>query len=166
MEIKHYEKNTKKHSDKQLEQLGKIIKEIGWRQPILVNQKGVIVTGHGRFMTYQKYGEKLKLKEPWVMDDKGKTIMGAPDPHPLTKDQEKAYRIADNKVNESDWNMDLVISELKGLDMDLVSIAGFDLSKISDEFADLGKLNKEVNFETVEGGLEHTCPKCRFKFSD
>lgn len=166
MEIKPYEKNTKKHTDKQLEQLAKIVQEVGWRQPILVNQKGVIITGHGRYLMWEKYGEKMKLKAPWIMTDKGQVVSGEPEAKPLTKDQEKAYRIADNKVNESDWDMDLVIDELKGLDMDMVSLAGFDLSKISDEFAELGKQNKEVNFDTVEGGLDHTCPKCKFKFSD
>jgi len=44
----------------------------------------------------------------------------------LTNEEVRALRIADNKLNESDWDMDLVIGDLKQLDSDLVDITGFD----------------------------------------
>jgi hypothetical protein len=80
---------------------------------VIVNQEGVIVVGHGRYATWQKY--KDELKPIWVMDDMGNTLHGAPETTPLTKEQETAYRLADNKLNESEWDMSLVIEELKGL---------------------------------------------------
>lgn len=112
--IKPYPKNPKEHPEKHLRQLRDIVAEVGWRQPVLVNQEGVIVAGHGRFATWQKY-ENL-LKPIWVINDSGNTIHGEAETTPLTEDQEKAYRLADNKLNESPWKMELVIGELKDLD--------------------------------------------------
>lgn len=120
-EIKPYEKNAKKHPKKQIDALAKIVKEVGWRQPVLVNKDGVIVVGHGRYETW-KQNEK-DLKPIWVIDDSGKTIQGEPESKPMTKTQEMAYRLADNKLNESDFDMELVTEELKELD-----IAGFDIT--------------------------------------
>ena len=123
MNIQPYSKNAKKHPQKQIDQLAAIVREVGWRQPILVNQQGVIVAGHGRWETYQ---QNQDLKEPWVIDDKGQTIMGEAQTTPLTEQQEKAYRLADNKLAESDVDMGLVVEELKELE-ELAPLTGFDL---------------------------------------
>jgi site-specific DNA-methyltransferase (adenine-specific) len=82
----------------------------------------VIVIGHGRFATWQKYISELK--PIWIMDDMGKTVHGGPETTPLTPEQEMAYRIADNKLNESDWLMGLVKEELLDLHQ-----KGFDITK-------------------------------------
>ena len=47
--IKPYEKNAKKHPKKQVEQVAKSIKEFGFNQPIVIDKKGVIIVGHGRY---------------------------------------------------------------------------------------------------------------------
>lgn len=126
MQIKPYEKNAKKHTDSQLKALAAIVKEVGWRQPVLVNQEGIIVAGHGRYLTWTEYGVEYSLKPVWVMDDKGKTVHGEPETKPLTKEQEKAYRLADNKLNESEWDKVLVLEELKGLSDPMFLLTGFD----------------------------------------
>jgi DNA modification methylase len=123
MVITPYSKNAKKHPQKQIDQLAAIVKEVGWRQPILVNQQGVIVAGHGRWETYQ---QNKDLKEPWVIDDKGQTIMGEAETTPLTEQQEKAYRLADNKLAETDVDMGLVLEELKELE-ELAPLTGYDM---------------------------------------
>ena len=120
-DIKPYKNNAKEHPVEQLTKLAAIVKEVGWRQPVIVNQQGVIVVGHGRFATWEKY--KDELKPIWVMDDIGKTVFGGPETAPLTEAQETAYRLADNKLNESDWIMGLVITDLK-----VLQIAGFDIT--------------------------------------
>lgn len=94
--IKPYEKNAKIHTDKQLELLAKIVAEIGWRQSVEVNQEGVIVVGHGRYLAWQKFKDKYNLPDVWVIDDTGKTIMGKHDERPLTEQQERMWRLADN----------------------------------------------------------------------
>jgi len=60
-DIKPYPKNAKKHDKKQLELLAKIVTEVGWRQNTEVNQDGVIVAGHGRYLCWQEYKDKLNL---------------------------------------------------------------------------------------------------------
>lgn len=150
MQIKPYSKNAKRHSKSQVEAIARSIKEFGFNQPIVVDKKGVIIVGHGRYEAAKHLG--LKEKEiPVVVAD-------------LSAKQAAAYRLADNKLNESDWDMQLVLDELKGLDIEMVEITGFDLSKITDEFADFSDMNKEINIGDTESTLVHKCPKCGFKF--
>jgi DNA modification methylase len=121
--IRPYPKNAKKHPQKQIDQLAAIVREVGWRQPILVNQQGVIVAGHGRWEVYQQNND---LPEAWVIDDAGNTILGAPASTPLTEEQERAYRLADNKLAETDVDMGLVLEELKELEA-LAPLTGYDM---------------------------------------
>jgi len=110
-EITPYNKNAKKHSKKQIQQVANSIKEFGFNQPIVIDKKGVIIVGHGRY----EASKLLGLTEVPILEVD------------LTEKQAKAYRLADNKLNESDWEMDLVIEELKELDdTDLVELTGFD----------------------------------------
>lgn len=105
-----YEKNQKKHPAKHIEQVAKSIKEFGFNQPIVVDKQGVIIVGHGRY----EAAKALKLPTvPCLEVD-------------LTDEQAKAYRLADNKLNESDWDMGLVIEELKGLSPEMLDLTGFD----------------------------------------
>lgn len=113
MKIIPYPKNAKKHPDTQLKQIANSLKEFGWQQPIVVDKKGVIIVGHGRWMAYQKYPEGITEPDIKIAN--------------LTEKQAKAYRLADNKLNESDWDMELVIEELKALeDEALVALTGFE----------------------------------------
>jgi DNA modification methylase len=108
--IKPYDKNAKKHPDKQIRQIANSIKEFGFNQPIVLDNKGVIIVGHGRYEAAKQMG----LEEvPTIEVD-------------LTEEQAKAYRLADNKLNESDWEMDKVIDELKGMSDEMVDLTGFD----------------------------------------
>jgi site-specific DNA-methyltransferase (adenine-specific) len=81
-------------------------------------------------MAYEKYGQKYSLKEPWVIDENGKTISGEPEQRKLTEAEEKAYRLADNQINALSGNDNsLVIEELKEIDLDntgLVELTGYD----------------------------------------
>lgn len=112
MEIQPYQKNAKKHPKKQVEQVAASIKEFGMNQPIVVDKQGVIIVGHGRYEALKLLGMPIKDEYIKVAD--------------LTEDQAKAYRLADNKLNESEWDMNLVLEDLKDLDDDLVELTGFD----------------------------------------
>lgn len=112
MEIKPYSKNAKKHPKKQIEQVANSIKEFGMNQPIVVDKQGVIIVGHGRYEALKSLGWELKPEWVKVVD--------------LTKEQANAYRLADNKLNESDWDMSLVIEELKGLSPEMIDLTGFE----------------------------------------
>lgn len=112
MEIKPYSKNAKKHPKKQIEQVANSIKEFGMNQPIVVDKQGVIIVGHGRYEALKHLGWEVKPEWVKVVD--------------LTEEQANAYRLADNKLNESDWDMVLVIEELKGLSPEMLDITGFE----------------------------------------
>jgi len=114
-EVKPYEKNAKKHPNKQLLQIAKSIKEFGWQQPIVVDKEGIIIVGHGRWFAFEKYGKELKMDEPRVEVADN-----------LTEEQVNAYRLADNKLNESDWDMGLAIDELRELSPEMFDLTGFD----------------------------------------
>ena len=111
-QIKPYTKNAKKHPRKQIEQIANSIKEFGFNQPIVIDEDSVVIIGHARLEAAKELGME---KVPVLKID-------------LDKTKAKAYRLADNKLNESDWDMNLVIEELKelnseGFDIDLT---GFD----------------------------------------
>lgn len=111
MEIKPYPKNAKKHPKKQIEQVANSIKEFGMNQPIVVDKQGVIIVGHGRYEALKSLGWDIKPEYIRVVD--------------LTEEQAKSYRLADNKLNESEWDMNLVIEELKGLSDTMLDLTGF-----------------------------------------
>lgn len=108
--IHPYEKNAKKHPKDQIEKIANSIKEFGFNQPIVVDKLGIIIVGHGR------YEAALSLK----MDEVPVLVADLPE------DKAKAYRLADNKLNESDWDMELVIGELSSLSSELLQLTGFD----------------------------------------
>ena len=88
-ELLPYERNQKDHSDAQVEQIAVSLRRFGWRQPIVVDGRGVIVIGHGRWLAAKKLG----LETVPVVD--------AAD---LSADEIRELRIMDNRLNESPWN--------------------------------------------------------------
>ena len=99
-DIRPYEKNAKKHPEKQVKQIANSIQEFGFNQPIVVDKEGVIIVGHGRYEAASLLGLS---SVPVITVD-------------LSEEKARAYRLADNKLNESDWDNALVIAELKELD--------------------------------------------------
>jgi DNA modification methylase len=111
--IKPYPKNAKKHPQKQVQQVAASIKRFGFVQPIVIDKHNEVVIGHCRL----EAAKLLGLTEvPTISVDK------------LTADEVKALRLADNKLNESDWNMELAIEDLMDLgpDKELFDLTGFD----------------------------------------
>lgn len=105
--LKPYKKNAKKHDKKQVDNVAESIKQFGFVQPVVVDKNNNIIIGHCRL----EAAKKLNLEEvPCVMVDD------------LTDEQVKKLRLLDNKLNESDWDIDLIAEEIVDLDFD-----GFDL---------------------------------------
>lgn len=128
-ELKPYKKNAKKHPKEQVEQIANSIKEFGFTQPVLIDRNNCVVAGHGRILGAKKAG--LKEVPTLCLDD-------------LTEEQIKTYRLADNKLNESDWDFNLLDEELGMLSDDVdMSMFGFDVG-LSEETE---KKNKKVEFE-------------------
>lgn len=55
-EIKPYEHNAKKHPQHQVDQIAASIQEFGNNDPIAVDEHGVIIEGHGRYLALQQLG--------------------------------------------------------------------------------------------------------------
>ena len=102
-ELTPYGLNAKKHDDKQVDNVANSIKRFGWQQPIVIDENGVVVIGHCRLMA----AKKLKMKEVPVTVASG-----------LTEDEIKELRIADNKTNESPWDLNLLAEDIEGLDFE------------------------------------------------
>jgi ParB-like chromosome segregation protein Spo0J len=118
-ELIPYARNARTHSDEQVAQIAASIKEWGWTTPVLVDEDGGIIAGHGRIMAARKLG----LVDVPVMVAKG-----------WSEAQKRAYVLADNQLAvNAGWNAELLSTELKGL-----GELGFDLGLLG--FADLDAL--------------------------
>lgn len=111
--------NNPRHNEEAVSLVAASIAEFGFKNPIILDSKNVIVAGHTRFAAAKKLG--LKEVPCIVADD-------------LTEQQIKAFRLADNKVAEAaTWDMDLLKIELDGItDIDM-SDFGFDLDSLEEE---------------------------------
>lgn len=119
-EVKPYQNNPKKHSEKQITQIINSIKEFKFNNPILIDENNVLIAGHGRLLA----SKHLQIKG----------IPAIRLTH-LTESQKKAYRIADNKLTENGaWDTDLLkieFEEIQKLNLDLnLDITGFDNQEI------------------------------------
>lgn len=118
--LRAYERNARTHSDKQLALIVQSIEAFGFTNPIIAEEDGTIIAGHGRWQAALKLGMA--------------TVPVLRSRH-LTPAKVKAYRIADNKLAElSGWDMDMLkldLGELNAMDLD------FDLPTIGFEHAEI-----------------------------
>lgn len=150
-ELVPYANNARTHSEEQVAQIAASINEWGWTVPVLVDEVGMIIAGHGRILAAQKLG----IEEVPAMVAEG-----------WTDAQKKAYVIADNQLALlADWDDELLRVELQSLDemefdLNLVGldVAALDASRPSERDA-------PDAFPDVDGfDLPHKCPKCGFEF--
>lgn len=130
-ELKPYKKNAKKHSKEQVEQIANSIKEFGFTQPVIIDKHNSVVAGHGRILGAKKAG--LKQVPTVCLED-------------LTEEQIKAYRLVDNKLNESEWDYSLLDEELENLTEDIdMDLFGFEMDEQQEK-----ETKKKVEFEIKE----------------
>ena len=111
-----YARNARTHSDAQVAQIAASIREWGWTTPVLVDEAGGIIAGHGRVMAARTLG----IADVPVMVARG-----------WSDAQKKAYVLADNKLAlNAGWDEALLRVELEDLKFE-----GFDLGLTG--FADL-----------------------------
>jgi DNA modification methylase len=114
-----YARNARTHSNEQVAQIAASIREWGWTVPILVDERGEIIAGHGRVLAAQRLGlvdVPCMVAEGW------------------TEAQRRAYVLADNKLTlNGGWNDELLkveLEELQGFDFDL-GLTGFGEDEIA-----------------------------------
>lgn len=126
-----YENNPRRN-DKAVGAVVASIKKFGFTNPIIINADNVILAGHTRLKALKEKGatecEVIKLTH-------------------LTEEEEKAFRIADNRTADfSKWDGDLLDAEMEEIDADDWELFGF-------KFRDI----------KPEKGM-CTCPKCGKEF--
>lgn len=135
-----YERNPRKN-DAAVDDLAESIRQVGYRQRIVVDENNVILAGHTRLKALQKLG----WKEAEVQRELD-----------MTEEQKRKYRLLDNKVAEkSGWDFELLDWELEDLDFEGYDFgfAGYD-----DIFADVNDID-EKNYEAPQK-TELICPAC------
>jgi DNA modification methylase len=120
-----YARNARTHSDAQVAQIAGAIREWGWTTPILVDEGGGIIAGHGRVLAAQKLG----LDEVPAMVARG-----------WSEAQKRAYILTDNKLAlNAGWDDALLrveLSDLRGMGADL-SLIGFGADELAELMADV-----------------------------
>ena len=99
--IKPYKKNAKKHTETQIANVAESIRQFGWAQPIVVDKDYTIIIGHCRYSAAERLGLETV---PVVVASE------------LTAEQVRKLRNLDNKLNESDWDFDLLKDDILDLD--------------------------------------------------
>jgi len=137
-----YARNARTHSDEQVSQIAASIKEWGWTTPVLVDEQGGIIAGHGRTLAAQK----LEMTEVPVMVAKG-----------WSDAKKRAYIIADNKLAQNaDWDNEMLALELGelgdlGFDLDLTGFAADEIADLlSPEEEDESKYSKKIDAPVYE----------------
>ena len=132
-----YAKNSRTHSDEQVEQLVNSIREFGLTNPVLIDEKNELIAGHGRLAA----AEILEM-------DKVPAIRLSN----LSEKQKKAYRIADNKLAlNAGWDMQLLAEEVKELmddDFD-IDLLGFNDAELDEMLSDEQPQEEDDNSSPV-----------------
>ena len=120
-DIKPYSNNPRKKQN--IKKVVNSIKEFGFQQPIVVDKKNIIIVGHSRYEASKELGLD---KVPVIIAD-------------LSPVKAKAYRIADNRINQdSEWDfskLTLEFKEISKLDFNLDSLV-FEKNELDDLIID------------------------------
>jgi len=141
-ELVPYDKNPRKN-DAAAEKVAELIKEYGFKKPILVdikNNKNEIIAGHTRLKAALLLGLE---KVPVIFADD------------LSPEQVKAFRIADNKSSEwAEWDISLLTEEISdlsetGFDIDLTGFSDIEVSNLLPDYND----NSSPDHSIYGGGV-------------
>lgn len=166
-----YIHNSKLHTSEQIDKLASVFIEHGFDQPIVVDEKGVILKGHGR----REGAIKAAMPLVPVVVREG-----------LTEVQKKALRISDNKLAESPWIPEMLALDLEFLkgenfDLDLTGFPTEEINAILSQFDEGGTEqqggqffglggegyippdNKDIDEEEL-AKTKHKCPKCEYEW--
>lgn len=131
-----FERNNKKHPDKQVDELAASVAEHGFENPISVEEDGTIISGHGRRLAAIKLG----MRKVPVRVFRG-----------ITKEQARKLRIAANKTTSTDYDLEslaLELADLKELEIDLggMGLSDKELMVLMDDVGevDLGSMSTDI----------------------
>ncbi len=134
-ELIPYANNARTHSDTQIQQIASSIKEFGFTNPLLIDEKNGIIAGHGRLLAARLVGHE---EVPCILIDQ------------LTEAQKKALVIADNKLAlNAGWDEKLLSLEIQTLadmefDIGLLGFEGEELDKLLSGDLKAGKTDDDA----------------------
>jgi DNA modification methylase len=121
-----YTNNARLHSEADLDKIAAAIRKWGWTTPVLVDEAGVLIAGHGRVAAAPRAGVTsipVIVARGWSDEEK------------------RAYRLADNQLAaRASWDLDLLRNEIQDLgfaDFDL-GLIGFEPDQLEIVLAGLG----------------------------
>lgn len=134
--LKEYPNNPRRN-EAAVKPVANSLKKFGFLNPIIVNKDMVILAGHTRLKAAKEDGlEKVPVI---VVDD-------------MTEAQEKAFRLADNRVAElSTWDEEKLKEEMAALD--------------EDDWSEFGVSDRELKKYEPDTD-ELVCPKCGCHFTE
>jgi len=136
-----YARNARTHSDEQISQIAASIKEWGWTTPVLVDEQGSIIAGHGRTLAAQR----LQMTEVPVMVARG-----------WSDAKKRAYVLADNKLAmNAGWDNEMLALELGeigelGFDLDLTGFSAEEIAALTPEEIPPGLTDEDAVPEVQE----------------
>ena len=147
-----YWRNPRRISDEAVNAVAQSIERYGYRQPIVVDEEGVIVIGHTRYMALRRLGQTTAQ----VSVAKG-----------LTAAQVKQLRAVDNRTAEyNDWDFEKLADELAqltgegSLDELFRDIESAPPSPSMDREPTPAPVGEEEARTTGGPGAEFICPSC------
>ena len=147
VDLKPYDKNARTHSPKQVEEIARSIKVFGFTNPVLIDQKNMIIAGHGRVMGAKELG---MTEVPVIRIEY------------LSEAEKRAYILADNKLAEkAGWDKEILAIELQELmiiedDFD-ITLTGFETPEI-DLILDLDNATDE-ELDSLPNNVPEVCQK-------
>lgn len=143
-DLQPYEANSRTHSAEQVKQIARSIQEFGFTNPVLIDQDGGIIAGHGRVEAAKQISMDLV---PCIRLSH------------LSEAQKRAYVIADNKLAlNAGWDDATLRSEIEAL-QDLE----FDTALLGFNDAEMQQILSDVNFDPAteddQGKLDQLDPK-------
>jgi hypothetical protein len=119
-QLQPYPRNARTHSKKQIRQIAESITRFGFTNPVLIDEAGMILAGHGRVEAAKLLGLE---QVPCLRFDH------------MSAAEKRAYILADNRLAlNAGWDEDLLADELKSLlaeeiDFD-IGITGFSIAEV------------------------------------
>jgi DNA modification methylase len=116
--LRPYANNARTHSKKQIRQIAKSVERFGFNNPVLIDDQGQIIAGHGRVAAAKQLGISVV---PTVRLSH------------LSETEKRAYILADNRLAEkAGWDREILAIELQALvELDFeVELTGFEIAEI------------------------------------
>jgi ParB-like chromosome segregation protein Spo0J len=140
-----YARNSRTHSELQVNQIASSIKEFGFRVPVLIDGDNGIIAGHGRVMAAMKLGL-----------DEVPTVDGSD----MTDVQRRMYVIADNKIAlNAGWDEEMLMLEVEdlrsiGADIELLAFDPSEITKSDVDYSILDDDNVDTEIDELEKGVK------------